>query len=223
MRIIFGCLPTLLALCGCASHGVIENVVRTNSEPGTGYSLLANAKLSSSEEIKILLTFSGGGTRAAAMAYGVLKELRDTGVMIDGQPSRLLDQVTQVSSVSGGSFTAAYYGLHGENDAEIAMLASGLASYRDKDQRKYIHLVDGGITDNLGLRTLYDVLELSGRVDALLRASGQKAPRRVVLIAVNAATDPVLDRGGGISLASLSSSSSGVRCRTWQPVGQWLG
>jgi NTE family protein len=58
--------------------------------------------------------FSGGGTRASALAYGVLKELAATTVTIDGVQVRLLDEVDMISSVSGGSFTAAYYGLYGE-------------------------------------------------------------------------------------------------------------
>ena len=62
----------------------------------------------------MVLAFSGGGTRAAALAYGVLEELRDTTVVIDGVPRRLLDEVDTISSVSGGSFTSAYYGLYGE-------------------------------------------------------------------------------------------------------------
>ncbi len=65
-----------------------------------------------------MLAFSGGGTRAAALAYGILEELRDTTVVIDGQPRRLLDEVDTISSVSGGSFTSAYYGLYGERTFE---------------------------------------------------------------------------------------------------------
>ncbi len=58
------------------------------------------------------LAFSGGGTRAAAFAYGVLDQLART-------PSRdrnrrdLLDHVGIISGVSGGSIMAAYYGLKG--------------------------------------------------------------------------------------------------------------
>jgi len=48
------------------------------------------------------------------LAYGVLEELRDTKVVVDGQPRRLLDEIDLISSVSGGSFTAAYYGLNGD-------------------------------------------------------------------------------------------------------------
>ncbi len=55
-----------------------------------------------------------GGTRAAALSYGVLQELRDTTYLDDGTERRLLDEVDYISSVSGGSFTAAYYGLYGD-------------------------------------------------------------------------------------------------------------
>jgi len=65
-------------------------------------------------DLVLVVTFSGGGTRAAALAYGVLEELRDTRVTIGGQPKRLLDEIDTISSVSGGSFTAAYYGLFGD-------------------------------------------------------------------------------------------------------------
>lgn len=62
----------------------------------------------------VILAFSGGGTRAAALAYGVLEELRDTRYQKNGQAVRLLDEVDKISSVSGGSFTSAYYGLFGD-------------------------------------------------------------------------------------------------------------
>ena len=62
----------------------------------------------------VVLAFSGGGTRAAAFSYGVLEKLRDTDVPSGGQPTRLLDLVDVITSVSGGSYTAAYYGLFGD-------------------------------------------------------------------------------------------------------------
>ena len=60
------------------------------------------------------MTFSGGGTRSAALSYGVLEQLRDTPVTINKQKRRLLDEVDLISSVSGGSFTSAYFGLFGD-------------------------------------------------------------------------------------------------------------
>ncbi len=65
-------------------------------------------------ERMVLLAFSGGGTRAAALAYGVLGELARTVSGPQGGERRLLDEVDAISAVSGGSFTAAYYALYGE-------------------------------------------------------------------------------------------------------------
>lgn len=52
---------------------------------------------------KIGLALSGGGYRAAAFHIGTLKALKNLG---------LLDKIDVISSVSGGSITAAYYALH---------------------------------------------------------------------------------------------------------------
>lgn len=63
----------------------------------------------------VILAFSGGGTRAAALSYGVLQELRDTQfVGADGKRRRLLEDVDLITSVSGGSFTSAYYAAFGD-------------------------------------------------------------------------------------------------------------
>ncbi len=62
----------------------------------------------------LILTFSGGGTRAAALSYGILQALADTQIAVDGKQRRLLDEVDLISSVSGGSLTSAYYGLFGD-------------------------------------------------------------------------------------------------------------
>lgn len=67
-----------------------------------------------SPEILVFLAFSGGGTRAAAFSYGVLRELAHIQVMTEKGPRSLLQEVDVISSVSGGSFTAAYYGLFGD-------------------------------------------------------------------------------------------------------------
>ena len=61
-----------------------------------------------------VLSFSGGGTRAAAFSYGVLEELRRTEVVVNGQRRRLIDEVDVITGVSGGSFTALAYALYGD-------------------------------------------------------------------------------------------------------------
>jgi len=67
-----------------------------------------------SNDLSLFMAFSGGGTRSAALSYGVLKKLRDTKVTIGNKQRRILDEVDSISSVSGGSFTSAYFGLFGD-------------------------------------------------------------------------------------------------------------
>ena len=317
----------LLLLSGCASYGVIDNEPLTKSTSTQPYSIKNRAGKAGSDDIALTLAFSGGGTRAAALSYGVLEELRDTTIVIDGQPQRLLDEIDTISSVSGGSFTSAYYGLYGERtfedykdgfltrdiegklfrglfnplrwfssegrtemavklyendvfheatfadmrregaplilinasdlgygvrfsfvqeyfdllcsdinsfpvaravtassavplvfnpivvedyqdcktagkpewmpaaakhvagDPELTDVLKGLESYNNKD-RQYAHFVDGGITDNLGLRAIYEVIEMSGGVQTFYTKSGHKPPRYAVVVSVNASTDP---------------------------------
>ena len=284
-----------------------------------------------SGDLLLFVAFSGGGTRAAAFSYGVLEELRDTHIRQGEQEIRLLDEIDAISSVSGGSFTAAYYRLFGDQIFEdyedlflkrnvqqslinsmlnpanwFRLLASGfdrtelaidyydknifrgrtfgdllarpgprldvnatdlsigerftfsadrfrllcsdisdfhvaravaassavpvafapivlknydtcevqdpewltrvrqdanprtrlhgliaaLDSYRDKQARPYIHLVDGGITDNLGVRAVYDRVKVMGGPTNAARLLGQTTPKVIALIVVNAGTRP---------------------------------
>ena len=311
-------------LAGCASYGVVQNAPINRQSPPHSYSVQSIGERSYNDEIQVGLSFSGGGTRAAALAYGVLQELRDTNVSLKGRQVRLLDEVGFISSVSGGSFTAAYYGVFGDrifSDFESAFLRqdvedvlitmalnplhwfrdterttwaveyyqqqifkgatfadmnkagrplivinatdlgrgvrfsflqeyfdllcsdlssfpvaravaassavpvvfhpvivenyadcgsnlpgwlsavrtgakddeaqteifSGLETFLDKDRRKYIHLVDGGITDNLGLRAMLEIVAMEGGVEAHLgRVKRRTPPRRTALIVVDA-------------------------------------
>ena len=319
----------VLMVSGCASYGVVDNHPLKVAGAADGYSIRGGGGSGwGSGEIGLLLAFSGGGTRAAALAYGVLEELRDTTVVIDGKPRRLLDETDIISSVSGGSFTSAYYGLYGDRifedyedaflrrnvqgqlirgllnplewfssagrtemavklyeksvfpgatfadmeragsplvlinasdlgygvrfsfaqeyfnllcsdisdfpvaravtassavpvlfepvvvenyqdckkekpawlvaaekraagDPEMTLAVDGLNSYFKKDRRQYAHFVDGGITDNLGLRAIYEIIEISGGSKVLVEKKlDRKPPRRLVVISVNASTDP---------------------------------
>jgi NTE family protein len=83
-------------------------------DPDSGYRGKFMGQPGNSDELLLYLTFSGGGTRAAAFSYGVLEELKNTEVTINGKTRRLLDEVDAISAVSGGSFTAGYYGLFGD-------------------------------------------------------------------------------------------------------------
>lgn len=321
-------LGTALALGACTTYGVIANVPLSPGHDGTVYSLgeFARNPRRHSGELTLAVAFSGGGTRAAALSYGVMQELRDTRVRIDGKEQSLLEAINVISSVSGGSFTSAYYGLYGDrifidyeerflrNDVEGALLRglldpmrwfsshgrtemavsyyqqslfgdatfsdlarrdaplilinssdlssggrfsfvqeyfdllcsdlssfplaravtassavpvlfgpvvaenySGCASgmppwlaaakkrdsddaylsmvvqddlaYQNKVTHRYAQFVDGGITDNLGLRALLDAVELAGGAENYVSKLDIAAPRHIAIISVNAAAD----------------------------------
>ena len=317
-------LLLILTLAGCATSSHITNTPITEVKPVDFTQLPAGRKAQRSSEIGLAVAFSGGGTRAAAFSYGVLEKLRDTHHMESGEEKRLLDEIDFISSVSGGSFTAAYYGLYGDrifedyeevflrrnvqkaligslfnplnwfrgrnrnelaieyydreifrggtfadihasdgplieinatdlgnaerfvfsqeqfnmlcsdldsfevaravaassavpvafvpillenysgcnytdpphiattrrnaaDDTRVAALIESYDSYKDKEGRRYIHLVDGGITDNLVIRNLHNFMEIHGGALAASRDLGNK-PRYIIAIVVNAET-----------------------------------
>jgi NTE family protein len=114
MKLRFPIIPLLLALLtsGCAHYPVNARLKAIN--PIAGYRFENAVAQTNSDDTMIVLAFSGGGTRAAALSYGVLEELAKTQVGQTNDEHRLLDDVDMVSAVSGGSFTAAYYTLWGD-------------------------------------------------------------------------------------------------------------
>ena len=306
-----------MLLAGCATYGRIDNQPLTSAaarQPGYGMSEAASA--GRRDDITLVLAFSGGGSRAASLAYGVLLELRDTRIGANGD-RRLLDEVDAISAVSGGSFTAAYYGLHGddtfrdfesgflrrdltsdvlhrilsprrwftpegrsdaastlydgtifkgatfadlqrrngplivinasdleggirfaflqeffdllcsdlrsypladavaassavpvlfepvvlqnnsgcaaphlpqpaEDSPQLQQVVKGLRGYADKQQRHYVHLADGGLTDNLGLRAFQETIDLAGGLRPFLRKIGREPNGHVVVVSVDA-------------------------------------
>ena len=337
----------LLLLSGCATRGVIVNAPISPTETSDSYSIGTIKSTKGSAELSLLLTFSGGGTRAASLAYGVLEELRDTTIEASGQQVRLLDEIDAISSVSGGSFTSAYYGLYGEaiftefedvflrqdvqnklintvlnplnwfsdlgrtdlavslyeehvfrgatfadikksggplilinasdlghgvrfsfiqeyfdllcsdistfpvaravtasssvpvvfnpvviqnypdcqaknpewlasadrrsqENQELALVFDGLQGYINDPEREYVHLVDGGITDNLGLRAIYEIVEISGGIERFIDKYRDIPPRRLAIISVDASTDPELAMDSSRSPPSLNETISSV-------------
>jgi len=76
---LFGTFILGLFLSACASYGVIENKQVPEISLGKGaYSVEAFNHRLSGKKTAIILAFSGGGTRAAALSYGVLSELNET-------------------------------------------------------------------------------------------------------------------------------------------------
>ncbi|VGO23455.1 patatin-like phospholipase family protein [Pontiella sulfatireligans] len=340
----------LLVLAGCASYGVIDNTQQVIDHPDPdNYDL--NFKDESEDDNAVWLALSGGGTRAAALAYGVLQELNET-QLNDKDATTALEAVDTISSVSGGSFTAAYYGLYGnqifenfedeflrvniegrlirrmylnplqwfrrtgrneqavkyydknifhgatfadlkkkngplllinatdldngvrftfiqeyfdllssdiatfpvsravtassavpvlfdpivamnygkakeENNKpswlqgiqssmqkggspQLQMLTGGINSYFDQDNRQFVHFVDGGITDNLGLRAIHDIFELGGGIKNTYAQMRVKPPRRLILISVNASKKKMPSMGGSNKQPSLAQTLGSV-------------
>ena len=328
---------TLVFQVGCARHARVENDSLNQIQTEQSYRLTEHHRYHDVGDLLIMLAFSGGGTRASALSYGVLKALRDTPVIVDGRQHRLLDEVDRISSVSGGSFTSAYYGLNGDRIGEdfeevflrknvqgaltrqllnpfdatrrfltgeshsefvvryydkhifrgstfadmrkkgpfifinasdmeageqfvffqdsfdflcsdlntfrvaravtassavpivfdpivldnhdtckavksewllkaesvgqdnlrLRSTARALNSYMDKENLRYIHLVDGGITDNLGVRPLYAGLSALGDISTAVSALNLNMPSHVLFVIVDASTD----RKSGIGLS----------------------
>lgn len=338
---VFSAAWGVVLVVGCSAVPVVQNkslpdepsaMQEASAKPGTlknRYSLKEFARRAKPSPVRIVMTFSGGGTRAAAMSYGVLRGLQQQSVPAWAGGGSLLKHVDVISSVSGGSFTAAYYGLYGEkglDDFEKKFLrrnmrselisaalspqqlfssigrtdvveriyadtifqnatygdllraggplvvinatdlaqgsnfaflqeyfdllcsdlssfplaravtassavpvmfnpvvlgnydscsredvdsylqnvmriapkqalrfkAESLRSYLDKPQRPYIHLVDGGLTDNLGLRSISDLVDIAGGLRSFADILGIEhltSPKHLLVIVVDASTD----------------------------------
>lgn len=107
-------VAALLTLAGCASRPINQPLAEFDPQSGYRPYLLLPKRLNNDPETLFVLSFSGGGTRAAAFSYGVLEELRRTPIVVDGQHRRLIDEVDIITGVSGGSFTALAYALYGD-------------------------------------------------------------------------------------------------------------
>lgn len=331
------------SLSGCAAvnHPSNPNAIDEVKQEG-GYAF--SSSYHEDSQISVILAFSGGGTRAAALSYGVLKQLNDTQIMVNGEPRSLLSEVDVISSVSGGSFTAAYYGLYQDkifseyeesflkrdvkddllskllspsrwfsalgrtdlandyyeeeifgqktfsdidtktapyiiiNASDIttgvrfsfiqeyfnvlcsdvsqfpiskAVTASSavpvlfepvvlenhqgcetndytsmgqislnelsfrskkavqnIREYNDKEKNRYIHLVDGGITDNLGLLAIYDLLEI-GDFHMKMEYSGQ-SQHHIMVISVDASTEPELGIGQSVDFPTVAQTLNSI-------------
>jgi len=105
-------LLSFLALAsGCAHWPPTPRLERAGAP---GYRIDEASRPGQSDDLLVILAFSGGGTRAAALGYGVLEELRRTEITLNGTKRRLIDEVDVISAVSGGTFPATYYALRGE-------------------------------------------------------------------------------------------------------------
>lgn len=103
-------LITAVFLAGCSHYPQNQPLGSASCTDTYDFHLLDSPD--NGDETFVVLTFSGGGTRAAAFAYGVLAKMLE--IPIDNNRKNLLDEVDVISTVSGGSFTGAYYTLFGD-------------------------------------------------------------------------------------------------------------
>jgi len=316
-------LVASMCLSACSGYSQVRNDELERLRYEAGYSLTKASKREKLyNDVHLTLSLSGGGTRAAAFAFGVMQALNDTSSSKWSTNFSMLDEVDAISSVSGGSFTAAYYGLYGDkmftdfekaflrrnvqrgllrsilnpfewfngddrteeaiklydkhvfkgatyadlekadgplilinatdianevrfsfvqeyfdllcsdlssysvaravtassavplvfnplvlknyadcsrgvprwlkqareralDDPELLLTIDNLIRYYDKDSRPFAHFVDGGITDNLGLRAMYDFVEIAGGAKGFIEVVGNKLPKRIVVISVD--------------------------------------
>lgn len=103
-------------LIGCEYVRPTMNAPLARWDAGYGYRSinLPPSKTGSSDSLFIVASFSGGGARASALAYGVLQEMARTQIVWEGRHKRLVDELNIINAVSGGSFTATYYALYGD-------------------------------------------------------------------------------------------------------------
>ena len=99
-----------LLLAGCSAYVPLNPALTHPPDLKTGYRWATTTIPKRTSNTLVILTFSGGGTRAAGLSYGVLKQL-DATAMPDNR--KLLDYVDVISSVSGGSFASMDYGMRG--------------------------------------------------------------------------------------------------------------
>lgn len=168
------------ALCGCAVN--IENApinvpVNAATVQPAPSPVAPGSRGDSATAIGV--AFSGGGTRAAAFSFGVLKELARTQTPADSAGSTLIDDVDFVSGVSGGSITASYFGYAGD---------AALTDFRDKflvqdlqstlhtdfwDPRNWLFAWAGGVNDRRGVQHWLDAHLFHDATFSALNAAGK--------------------------------------------------
>jgi NTE family protein len=109
-------LVFILALFGCEYVRPTLNAPLKQLDPAAGYrwSNLMRPEEGNSDSLFVMAAFSGGGTRASTLAFGVLREMAGHQITWEGKQKRLLDELDGINALSGGTFTAGYYALFGD-------------------------------------------------------------------------------------------------------------
>ncbi|WP_373778262.1 patatin-like phospholipase family protein [Glaesserella sp.] len=100
-------------LCGCTSTQFQPIETISQITPDKGYRV--KTLMEQRDGNLIILMLSGGGSRAAALGYGVLEQFKQTAIGSNPFQSTLLDNIDLVFGVSGGSVLATYFSLEGKD------------------------------------------------------------------------------------------------------------
>jgi NTE family protein len=126
-----------LLLSACTTPSRFENVPLQAGQANPERRSIAPASL---DRPAILMTFSGGGSRAAALTEAVLREMAGTRYVAADGPHVLTEDVKLVSSVSGGSVTAGWFGLHRDPSHPDGDLDGLRENFLTRDNMKELEL-----------------------------------------------------------------------------------
>ena len=76
------------------------------------------------------------------------------------------------------------------NNAYQRQRAKELLSLLDVEKRPYVHLLDGGLSDNIALRGILEGVSVAGGLESALKGMGVREVKKLVILAVNAETSP---------------------------------
>jgi NTE family protein len=109
-------LVFITTFTGCEYVRPTLNAPLKQWNPTAGYrwSNLLPPEEGNSDSLFIVASFSGGGTRASTLAFGVLRELARHQITWEHKRKRLLDELDHINALSGGTFTGGYYALFGD-------------------------------------------------------------------------------------------------------------
>jgi NTE family protein len=104
----------VMMLAGCAGPRAYLGEPLTLATADAGYRGTQVVPLRQNDEMLMIVSLSGGGMRASAMAYGLFEQLAADTATRGSTTSRLLDEIDVISAVSGGAVPAAYFTLYGD-------------------------------------------------------------------------------------------------------------
>ena len=140
--------------------------------PARGPATEAGAVPADPPGVVLGVAFSGGGSRAATFSAAVMRELATIPVPGEARPRSVIDRPLYLSSVSGGSLSAAYYAAN-RPDCPGGMIEQGALSacYAEFFDRRYLPAMNENWEGALVESAIGDAIP---RADAMARRWDEK-------------------------------------------------